>query len=200
MISKPKIAVIIGSTRASRFGAKPAQWIADRAQKKGWQVDILDLRDFDLPFFDEVASNRYAPSKDPRAVAWQTKLAEYDGFIFVTPEYNRSIPASLKNALDHANVEWTHKPAAVFGYGGTGAARAVEHLRSIVIELRMVPVQAAAHIVGADFMAVSPMGAGREIAEIEDHIGPGADAMLDELDWWLDATMDARAAERAKAA
>lgn len=200
MTQKPKIAVIISSTRDSRFGAKPAEWIAKRAEKMNWTVDTLDLRDYDLPFFNEVASNRWRPSEDSRAVAWQRKLADYDGFIFVTAEYNRSIPAALKNALDHAYNEWNHKPAAMFGYGSTGAARAIEHLRSIVIELKMVPVQAAAHIVGADFMAVSPMGQGKEISEIEGHIGAGADAMLEELDWWLGATIPARAEEAAKAA
>jgi len=200
MTTKPKIGVIISSTRETRFADKPANWITAKAKERGWDVEILDLRAFDLPFFNEVASNRWMPTKDPRAVAWQNKLAEFDGFIFVTAEYNRSITAALKNALDQAYVEWNHKPAAVFGYGSTGAARAVEHLRSITIELKMVPVQAAVHILGADFMAVSPMGGNKEIAAIEDHLAASTTAMLDELGWWLAATIPARAEEQAKAA
>ena len=76
-------------------------------------------------------------------MAWQEKLATFDGFIFVTAEYNRSVPGSLKNALDQAYKEWIHKPAAVVAYGSTGGSRAAEHLRTIAIELQMVPVRSA---------------------------------------------------------
>jgi NAD(P)H-dependent FMN reductase len=114
MASKPRIAVIIGSTRDARFGEKPARWIFELArQRPDWEVELLDLRDFDLPFFNEKATNLWVPSKDPKAVAWQRKLAGFDGFIFVTAEYNRSIPGALKNALDQAYKEWNRKPAAV---------------------------------------------------------------------------------------
>ena len=98
---------------------------------------------FDLPFFAEMASNLWMPSEDPKAVAWQEKLATFDGFIFVTAEYNRSIPAVLKSALDQAYKEWNRKPMAIVGYGATGGARAVEHLRTIGIELQMVPLRSA---------------------------------------------------------
>jgi len=198
---KPRIAVIIGSTRDTRFADKPAAWIFDLArQRPGWEVELLDLRDFHLPFFNERSSNLWAPTQDPNALAWQKKLATFDGFIFVTPEYNRSITASLKNALDQAYREWIHKPAAVLGYGSTGGARAVEHLRTIAIELQMVPVRAGVHIMGADLMKVHPMGANGPISEIEDHILPSAKAMLDDLDWWVRATLAARAADADRAA
>src|SRR5258708_9877921 len=144
-----KIGVIIGSTRDTRFADIPAKWIYEIARKRGgWEVELVDVRDFHLPFFNEVASNAHVPSQDPNVVRWQKKLAEFDGYIFVTAEYNRSVPASLKNALDQAYVEWNRKPAAVVGYGGPGAARAVEHLRSITIELQMVPLPNALHIAG----------------------------------------------------
>ena len=201
MTQKPRIAVIIGSTRDTRFADKPAAWIFDLArQRADWEVELLDLRDFHLPLFNERSSNLWAPSQDPNAVAWQKKLATFDGFIFVTPEYNRSIPASLKNALDQAYREWIHKPAAVLGYGSTGGARAVEHLRTIAIELQMVPVRAGVHIMGADLMKVHPMGANGPISEIEDHILPSAKAMLDDLDWWVRATLAARAVDADRAA
>jgi NAD(P)H-dependent FMN reductase len=199
--SKPRIAVIIASTRDTRFADKPAAWIFDLAsQRKGWEVELVDLRDFDLPLFNEKSSNLWVPSEDPRAVAWQKKLATFDGFIFVAAEYNLSVSGSLKNALDQAYKEWIHKPAAVLAYGSTGGARAAEHLRSIAIELQMVPVRSGVHIMGADLMKVHPMGANGPISDIEDHILPSAKAMFDDLDWWTQATMAARAdSERAAA-
>ena len=202
MTAKPRIAVIVGSTRDSRFAMKPAEWILALARKErpDWEVELLDLRDFDLPLFNEKASNAWVPSEDPRAVAWQQALAGFDGFIFVTPEYNRSITGALKNALDQAYKEWVRKPMAVVGYGATGAARAVEHLRTIGIELQMVPIRHGVHILGADFFKVHPMGEDAPIAEIEAHVLPGAKAMLDDLDWWTRATMAARGeAEKAAA-
>ncbi len=200
MLDKPRIAVVIGSTRDSRFADKPANWIYDLAKRRDdWEVELVDIRDFDLPLFNEKSSNLWAPSADPRAVAWQDKLATFDAFIFVTAEYNRSVPGSLKNALDQAYKEWVRKPAAVVGYGATGAARAAEHLRTIAIELQMVPIRHGVHILGADFFKVHPMGGDAAIAEIEANILPGARAMFDDLDWWTRATMAARSETRAAA-
>lgn len=201
MPTRPRVAVIIGSTRDSRFADKPAAWTYELArQRSDWEVELVDIRAFDLPLFNEKASNLWMPSEDPRAVAWQDKLATFDAFIFVTAEYNRSVTGSLKNALDQAYKEWVRKPAAVVGYGSTGAARAAEHLRTIAIELQMVPIRYGVHIQGADFMKVHPMGANAAMSEIEANILPGARAMLDDLDWWTHATMAARAQEIAKAA
>ena len=102
-MAKPKIAVIISSTRDARFADKPANWIFDLArQRPEIDVELVDLRDFDLPFFNEAASNAWVPTQDPRALAWQKKIAEFDGYIFVVAEYNRSITGALKNALDQA--------------------------------------------------------------------------------------------------
>lgn len=201
MSATPRIAVVIGSTRDSRFADKPATWIYELAkQRKDWEVELVDLRDFDLPLFNEKSSNLWAPSEDPRAVAWQEKLATFDAFIFVTAEYNRSVPGSLKNALDQAYKEWVRKPAAIVGYGATGGARAAEHLRTIAIELQMVPIRHGVHILGADFFKVHPMGGNADISEIEANILPGAKAMLDDLDWWTRATMAARAESKRAAA
>ena len=200
-MSKPRIAVIIGSTRDTRFGEKPARWIYELAAKRSdWEVELVDLRDFDLPMFNEKASNHWLPSADPHAVAWQKKLASFDGFIFVTPEYNRSVPGALKNALDQAYDEWVRKPAAILAYGSVGGARAAEHLRTIAVELQMVPVRSGVHIGMADFFKVIPSGGNAPISEIEDHILPAAKAMLDDLDWWTRATMVARATTEKAAA
>ena len=194
MSATPRIAVILGSTRDSRFGDTPAKWILERAQARdGWDVEYLDLKDFDLPLFNEVASNAWAPSEDSKAKAWQEKIGQFDGFIFVTPEYNRSITGALKNALDQAYVEWNRKAFGIVSYGSVGGTRAAEHLRTIGIELQMASTRSAVHIGGGDFFAVHPLGGqSKPMSEIEGSIGGSADAMLDELDWWTRATMAAR--------
>lgn len=111
-MSKPNIAIIIGTTRATRFGDKPARWIYEIASTRSdMTAEIIDLGDFPMPFFDETASNAFTPSKNEVAQAWQRKIAEFDAYIFVTAEYNRSIPAVLKNALDYAYLEWQQNAA-----------------------------------------------------------------------------------------
>lgn len=188
-----KIAVVISSTRETRFADKPAQWIFDLAkQRDDLEVELVDLRDFDLPFFNEPASDAWMPSSDENAVRWQNKVGEFDGYIFVTAEYNHSITGALKNALDQAYKGWVRKPAAYVGYGGVGAARAVEQLRLINVELQMVPVRAAVHIGGGEFMKVSPLGANGPMSDIEEVIAPSASGMLDELTWWGNALKTAR--------
>ena len=193
-MSKLKIGVVISSTRPTRFGDKPAQWILDKAnQRPEIEAELLDLRDFDLPFFNEAASNLWMPSSDQRAVAWQQKVGEFDGFIFVVAEYNRSITGALKNALDQAYNEWNRKPFGIVGYGTVGAARAAEHLRGIGVELQMVSTRSAVHIAGGDFFAVHPLGQqNKAISEIEGSIGSSANEMLDQLIWWGNATKAAR--------
>jgi NAD(P)H-dependent FMN reductase len=193
-MSKLKIAVIISSTRPTRFGELPAKWIADKVNERPeLQAEIVDLRDFDLPFFDEMASNAWMPSANPEAVRWQNKISEFDGYIFVTAEYNRSITGALKNALDQAYVNWNKKPFGAVGYGSVGGARAVEHLRNIGVELQMVPTRSAVHIGGADFAAVHPgFGGTKTIADLEASIGNSANDMLNQLTWWAKATQAAR--------
>lgn len=193
-MSKPKIAVIVGSTRASRFADKPVEWLMEKlAARTDMEFEKLDLRDYDLPFFDEVASNAWVPSQDARAVAWQDKIGEFDGYLVVTPEYNRSIPGALKNALDQAYKEWAHKPMGFFGYGSLGGARAVEHLRNIAVELQMVPTRNAAHLGAEAFYKVSPLGANAPMSEVEDILTPSLNATLDDIYWWASATIPARA-------
>ena len=200
-MSKLKIGVIISSTRDTRFADKPAQWIVEKAKERPeLEVEVLDLREFDLPFFNEVASNAWAPSQDPKAVAWQNKLAEFDGFIFVVAEYNRAITGALKNAIDQAYVEWNKKVGGIVAYGSMGGARAAENLRTIMIELQMVPIRSAVHIGGGEFMKVSPMGENAEMSSIEGAIGNSAKDMLDQLIWWGNATKVARSDEQRQAA
>lgn len=190
MTKIPKIAIIISSTRDTRFGDKPAQWIYDAAStRKDLEVELVDLRDFPLPFFNEAASNLWAPTQNEVGVRWQRKVAEFDGYIFVVAEYNRSITGVLKNALDYAYNEWNKKPAAYVGYGSVGAARAIEHLRLINVELQMAPLRSGVHIQGGDFFAVAR---GKQSLESLTYLQPSVTAMLDELTWWAQALKAAR--------
>ena len=192
-MATPKIAIIISTTRAARFGDKPAKWIYDIAsQRDDLSVELVDLRDYPMPFFDEPASSAWVPSKNEVALRWQKKVAEFDGYIFVTAEYNRGVPAVLKNAIDYAYNEWNKKPAAYVGYGSVGGARAVEQLRLINIELQMAPMRTGVHIQGADFMAVWQQG--KDIGELT-YLQQNAKDMLDQLVWWTKALKTAREAD-----
>lgn len=191
-MSKPKIAIILSTARAARFGHKAGQWIHDIAKERSdMEFDLVDLRDHPLPFFDEVASNAWVPTQNAEGVRWQKKVGHYDGYIFVTAEYNHGVPAVLKNALDYAYPEWNKKPAAFVGYGAIGAARAIEQLRLITIELQMAPTRSAVHLAGADFMAA--LREGKPISAFA-YLKPTADALLDELAWWTKALKTAREA------
>ncbi|MEZ5796548.1 MAG: NAD(P)H-dependent oxidoreductase [Paracoccaceae bacterium] len=193
-MTKPKIAIIVSSTRPTRFADIPTAWIKAQAEARGdMDVEVVDLRDYPLPFFDEVASNAWVPSQNPVAVKWQKKLAEFDGYIFVVAEYNRSITGVLKNALDQAYVEWNHKVAGFVGYGAMGGARAIEQLRLMAVELQMVPTRSAVHIAAGDFFKVHPgFGGSSNLADIEASIGASAKTLLDDVVWWAKATMAAR--------
>ncbi|KQN70120.1 NAD(P)H-dependent oxidoreductase [Devosia sp. Leaf64] len=193
-MSKLKIGVIISSTRPTRFGDVPAKWILEKANERPEiEAEIVDLRDFDLPFFDEMASNAWMPSQNPEAVRWQKKIGEFDGFIFVVAEYNRAVTGALKNALDQAYVEWNKKAFGAVGYGTVGAARAIENLRTIGIELQMVSTRSAVHIAGGDFFAVHPLGQqNKPMSDIEPSIGASTKDMLDQLIWWGNAAKAAR--------
>jgi NAD(P)H-dependent FMN reductase len=177
--------MIIGSTRPTRFADKPADWLLDYASSRDdLTLESLDLRDFDLPFFSEVGTNLHVPSQDPKVQAWQDAIRPFDGYIFLVAEYNHSVTGALKNALDQAYKEWVHKPFSALGYGSTGGARAIEHLRGIGIELQMVPSKFSAHIGGGEIFKVHPNGGNEPMSAIEGAIKPSVDAMLNDLVWW----------------
>jgi NAD(P)H-dependent FMN reductase len=189
-MSRPRIGVVIGSTRQGRFGDRPAEWIASIAKARGdLDVEIVDLRDFPMPFFDEEKSPAWAPSRNEAAQAWQKKVAELDGFIITAAEYNRGPTAVLKNALDYAYREWVRKPVSYVGYGGVGGARAIEQLRLHAVELQMAPTRNAVHIAWGDFVQILQQG--RKIEDFE-HLNQAAATMLDELAWWANVLKDAR--------
>ena len=189
-MSVPRIAIIISSTRSSRVGAQAARYVESIASKRSdMKFEIVDLRHYPLPLFDELASNAHVPSKNPVAQEWQKFIAQFDGYIFITAEYNNSITAALKNALDYAYPEWNRKAAAYFSYGSAGGARAVQHLRDICIELQMAPVRHSVLIQGADFFKIMT-GEGK-VADLT-YLEPLVEEMLDQLTWWTKALKEAR--------
>ena len=139
----PKIAIILGSTRPGRRGRAVAEWVASVAAREQPAADfeILDLADFALPLLDEEQPALFGRYANPHTVRWAEAVAAFDGFVFVTPEYNHSIPGALKNALDFVYAEWNNKAAGFVGYGLHGAARAVEHLRLVLAELKVATVR-----------------------------------------------------------
>ena len=186
----PRIGIIIGSTCPSRFGEKPAAWIHGIAAKRtDLDFDLIDLRDYKLPLFNEPISPAWGPPKNEEAQRWAAKLASLDGFILVTPEYNHGTSAVLKNALDYAYKEFVRKPVAFVGYGSVGGARAVEHLRLVAAELQMVSVRNAVYIGGGDFLGLFQQG-----KSFDDfpHLAQSAVPMLDELSWWARVLKPAR--------
>ena len=134
-MSQLKFAIIVGSTREGRVSPQVAKWVQEQASAfNSPQYDVLDVKLYGLPLLGESANTK--PLEQ-----WNQDLAKYDGFIFVTGEYNHSIPASLKNALDSAKDVWFNKPAGIVSYGSLGGARAAEHLRGILGELQMADVR-----------------------------------------------------------
>jgi NAD(P)H-dependent FMN reductase len=189
---QPRIGIVIGSTREGRFGEKPAHWIdAIARQRTDLAIELIDLRDHPLPFFNEPASPAWAPVKNQAAKRWADKLATLDGLIVVTPEYNHGPSAVLKNAFDYAYQEFIRKPIGFVGYGGVGAARAVEQLRLVAIELQMAPVRNAVHIGMVEFLGIWQQG-----KNFEDfpHLAQAATGMLDDIAWWAKALKTAREA------
>lgn len=137
-----KLAVIIGSTRPGRNGAAVAQWVYDIArQRADAEVELVDIADFNLPLLDEPVPPSMGQYSQPHTKAWAAKIASFDAFVFVTPEYNHSTSGALKNALDYLFAEWNNKACGFVAYGSAGGVRAVEHLRLIAGELQMADVR-----------------------------------------------------------
>lgn len=137
------VAVILGSTRPNRHSEPVARWVQERAaQREDVEADLIDLAQVDLPMLDEPVPPIMGDYAQEHTRAWAATIARYDGFVFVSPEYNRSIPAVLKNAIDFLYEEWTDKAAGFVSYGAdAGGARAIEHLRVVLGELRVAGVR-----------------------------------------------------------
>jgi len=187
------IKVILGSTRPGRFSEYPGAWIAEIAREKGINVEVLDLRDYDMPLFNEAAtpSSKTEPYTNEAVARWTKKIAEADAYIMVTPEYNRGPSGVLKNALDWVYPEWNNKAVAFVSYGTVGGARAVEALRISAIEMQMAPIRSSVNIF-AHWNLREADGSLKPGAL--DPFKKGAENMVDQLVWWAEALRAARAA------
>lgn len=179
-----KIGVIMGTTRDGRFCDKVTDWILELARENSAaEFEKIDLRDYPMPLFNEQIPPLYAPAQDPNAQKWNARLLPLDGYIFVTAEYNHGVPGGLKNALDFSYQELIRKPAAFVGYGGVGAARAIEQLRLIVAELQMAPLRNAVHVGLHEFLGV--LQNGKNLSDYP-YLIDSAKAMFTDLEWWSD--------------
>lgn len=189
------VRVILGSTRAHRFGDKPGQWILQHLQRRdGVDARLLDLHDFVMPFFDQPLPPSMpgrAPYAHEAVQRWTQEIAGGDAFVFVTGEYNYGPPAVLKNALDWVYPEWNRKAAAFVGYGGSAGVRVVQQLRENAIELQLAPVRTSVHIPRDVLMAHFQGGdVDAGLAALDGQAG----AMIDDLLWWTRALKMARTA------
>lgn len=138
-----KLAIIVGSTRPGRKAEAVAQWVHGIAKKRtDAEYELVDLQDFDLPLLDEPVPPSMGKYSKPHTLKWAAKIDSFDGFVFVTPEYNHSVPAALKNAIDFLFKEWNNKAAGFVSYGSAGGVRSVEHLRLVMAELQIADVRA----------------------------------------------------------
>ena len=192
MFAQPRIGIIIGTTRPGRFGDTPARWILDIAGRRSDALfEIVDLRDFPMPFFEERWPLIYAPPENAVARHWAETMAGFDGYIFVTAEYNRSITGVLKNALDHLHAEVHRKPATFVGYGGVGGSRAVEHLRHILAEMHIATLKRTVNIGMIEMLGMLQQG--KTMADYP-YLADTARPMLDDLVWWANTLRAGRMA------
>lgn len=191
MASKLQILVIVGTTRQGRSGRKIADWYLREAKKvapENVELELLDAADFSLPVFDEPVSPMMHQYNDVQnAIA--EKVGAADGFVFVTGEYNHSIPGSLKNFMDYINAEWAHKVAAFVGYGTHGGVRAIEHMIQVLAELRVATVaKSFDHItINAPWEGLEEDGTPKE-----GYVHGDIAKQLEELAWWASALKAAR--------
>ncbi|GII52179.1 FMN reductase [Planotetraspora thailandica] len=138
-----KIAIILGSTRPGRNGEAVAKWVLEQVSTRtDAEFELVDLLDYKLPHLDEAIPPSMGQYSQPHTKEWSAKIASFDGYIFVTPEYNHSTSGALKNAIDFLYSEWNNKAAGFVSYGSVGGTRAVEHLRLIAGELQIADVRA----------------------------------------------------------
>jgi NAD(P)H-dependent FMN reductase len=137
-----KIAVIIGSTRPGRNGEAVAKWVYEVSKKRSdAEFELVDIKDFNLPLLDEPVPPSMGQYSKPHTKVWAVRIATFDAYVFVTPEYNHGISGALKNAIDFLYAEWNNKAAGFVSYGGASGARAVEHLRLVLAEVQIATVR-----------------------------------------------------------
>lgn len=182
-----KIGIILGSTRPNRAGEAVAKWVHEHASKRrDAEFELVDIRDYHLPLLDEpIPPSQGKYSKD-HTKRWAAKIASFDAFVFVSPEYNHSTSGALKNAIDFLYAEWNNKVAGFVSYGSAGGVRAVEHLRLIMAELQIADVRAQVTFSlftdFENFTTFKPAG----------HHGETLNTMLDQVITWGQAFRSVR--------
>jgi NAD(P)H-dependent FMN reductase len=182
-----RVGIILGSTRPGRNGAAVANWVHDIASKRtDAEFELVDLKDYNLPHLDEATPAAMGGYANQHTKNWSAKIASFDAYVFVTPEYNHSTSGALKNAIDFLYREWNNKAAGFVSYGGAGGARAVEHLRLVMGELQVADVRAqvalSLHTDFEDFSVFTPAGQQEEAVT----------AMLDQVVAWAGALKTVR--------
>jgi NAD(P)H-dependent FMN reductase len=189
-----KINVILGSTRPGRIGERVAKWVVSVAKDQAdFEVKLVDLADFNLEHLNEAISPRFNPNRKPEGdvARWLDTMAQADGYVIVTPEYNHSIPGVLKDALDYLDYQMVKKPVAIVSYGSVGGARAAEHLKDIVIESKAAVVpEAIALMSPTDNLSED----GTFVGDASNPYGPDKQIVnvLTELSWWTKTLKNGR--------
>ncbi|MCU1524309.1 MAG: NAD(P)H-dependent oxidoreductase [Microbacteriaceae bacterium] len=192
--SVPTLAIIVASTRSTRFADLPLSWILERlGARDDLAIEVIDMRDHQLPYFDSPTPPGRAPRvyyTDAERVIGEA-LDRADGYLVITNEFNHGYSAALKNVLDHYFVEFHRKPIAFVGYGNVGASRAIEQLRQVAAELEMVSTRHAVHIMGTQMLQIrAEPGSAKEIF---DAMNDRLDVVVADLIWWATALQAARA-------
>ena len=190
------VQVITGTTRENRFSERVAEWVTGHlSSRDDLDVELVDLRDHPLPFFEGKAPARFPREylTDEVARFGQT-IDRADSYIVLTAEYNHGYPAVLKNAMDWTFVEWRRKPITFVGWGNVGGARAIEQLREVAVEFEMAPLRYAVHVL-PDVMI--PLLTGEDPTDLSPFapLAPRLDLLADDLVWWTAALSTARAAD-----
>ena len=189
-MSSLKIAIIVGSTRPGRNGKVVADWVLGKsASRTGADYELIDLVDFPLPHMDEGIPPSVGQYAGEHTKAWAAKIGAYDGFIFVTPEYNHSTSGVLKNAIDYLHSEIRRKPATFLGYGGTGAARAIGHLGEMLLAASL---KHTVHIGMIEMIGM--LREGKSMADYP-YLDDYAKRMLDEIVWWANTLKEGRSGD-----
>ncbi len=188
--------VITGTTREGRFSERVAAWVMDRlGHHDEFEVELVDLRDHPLPFFDGDPPARSGRDYADEAVSRFGRVIDRaDGYVMLTAEYNHGYPAVLKNALDSTFVEWRRKPVSFVGWGNTGGARAVEQLREVAVEFEIAPLRHAVHVLPDVLIAVRQSGDPTDLSLFAP-LEPRLAMMADDLAWWMRALARARATD-----
>ncbi|MFF4779161.1 NADPH-dependent FMN reductase [Microtetraspora fusca] len=186
-----QLAVIVGSVRDGRLGPTVAAWIAGQARSRGdWTVDVVDLAGIDLPMVLPDFGGTPTPAAAQALATLTPRLERAEAFVVVTPEYNHSFPASLKNAVDWHNRQWHTKPIAFVSYGSvSGGLRAVEQLRLVFAELHAVTIRDT-----VSFQHAWAQFDANGTPTDPDACTAAAKIMLDRLDWWARTLREGRAA------